>query len=68
MRCFQAAERVLRRTGDSVYLSPEGTRITGGTIGHFNKGTFHLATDLRVPIVPLFIDIPPETVASHHAG
>ncbi len=60
VRCFQNAERVLRRTHESVYLSPEGTRITDGKIGHFNKGTFHLATNLRVPIVPLFIDIPPE--------
>jgi len=60
VRCFQNAERVLRRTRDSVYLSPEGKRITDGKIGHFNKGTFHLATNLRVPIVPLFIDIPPE--------
>jgi 1-acyl-sn-glycerol-3-phosphate acyltransferase len=59
-RCFRRAERVLRRTGDSVYLSPEGQRITTGEIGHFNKGSFHLATNLHVPIVPLFIDIPPE--------
>lgn len=60
VRCFQNAERVLRRTRESVYLSPEGTRITDGTIGHFNKGTFHLATNLKVPIVPLYIDIPTE--------
>ncbi|MBI5444049.1 MAG: 1-acyl-sn-glycerol-3-phosphate acyltransferase [Deltaproteobacteria bacterium] len=60
VRCFQRAERVLRRTGDSVYLSPEGTRVTDGTIGPFNKGTFHLATNLQVPIVPLYIDIPPD--------
>lgn len=26
-----------RRTGDSVFLSPEGTRITCGQIGVFNK-------------------------------
>ncbi|HSN15218.1 MAG TPA: lysophospholipid acyltransferase family protein [Anaeromyxobacteraceae bacterium] len=60
VRCFQRAEQVLRRTGDSVYLSPEGTRIVDGTVGHFNKGTFHLATDLKAPIVPLFIDIAPD--------
>lgn len=56
--CFQHAERVLRRTGDSVFLSPEGTRITSGEIGPFNKGAFHLATNLRAPIVPIFIGIP----------
>lgn len=57
---FMRADRVLRRTGDSVYLSPEGTRITTGEIGHFNKGSFHLATSLRAPIVPIYIHTPPE--------
>jgi len=59
IRCFQRADRVLRRTGDSVYLSPEGERITIGRIGHFNRGAFHLATSLHAPIVPFYIDIPP---------
>jgi len=59
-RIFQRAERVLRRTRESVYLSPEGGRITSGQIGHFNKGAFHLATSLRVPIVPMYFHTPPE--------
>src|SRR5262249_9618631 len=50
VRCFQEADRTLRRTGDSVYLSPEGQRVTTGAIGVFNRGAFHLATSLRVPI------------------
>lgn len=58
VRIFQAAERTLRRTGESVYLSPEGTRITTGSIGHFNKGAFHLATELGAPIVPFYIWTP----------
>lgn len=58
-RIFQRAERILRRTRESVYLSPEGARIMTGQIGHFNKGAFHLATNLHVPIVPFFIAIPP---------
>lgn len=58
-RIFARADRILRRTRESVYLSPEGGRITTGRIGHFNKGAFHLATSLRAPIVPLFIRIPP---------
>ena len=57
---FARAERTLRRTGESVYLSPEGGRIATGAIGHFNKGAFHLATNLRVPIVPLYFEIPRE--------
>ena len=60
VRIFQAATAKLRRTGDSVLLSPEGTRQTDGRIGPFNKGAFHLATALRAPIVPLFVQIPPE--------
>ncbi len=58
-RIFQRADRTLRATGESVYLSPEGARITSGGIGHFNKGAFHLATSLRAPIVPLYLEIPP---------
>lgn len=57
---FKRAARTLRRTGESVYLSPEGERITTGEVGHFNKGAFHLATDLKLPIVPFFIAVPRE--------
>jgi 1-acyl-sn-glycerol-3-phosphate acyltransferase len=59
-RIFTRAGRTLKRTRESVYLSPEGGRIADGTIGHFNKGAFHLATVLRAPIVPLYFHIPPE--------
>lgn len=57
---FRRADRILRRTGDSVYLSPEGKCVTTGEIGHFNKGSFHLATSLKAPIVPIYIHIPAE--------
>ncbi len=57
-RIFRRAADTLKRTGESVYLSPEGGRITTGEIGHFNKGAFHIATDLRAPIVPLYFHIP----------
>lgn len=59
-RIFQRAEAILRRSGESVYLSPEGERVTSGSIGHFNKGAFHLATNLKVPLVPIYIAIPRE--------
>jgi 1-acyl-sn-glycerol-3-phosphate acyltransferase len=57
-RIFTRAGQTLKRTGESVYLSPEGGRITDGTIGRFNKGAFHLATELRAPIVPMSFHIP----------
>jgi 1-acyl-sn-glycerol-3-phosphate acyltransferase len=58
VRIFKRAEAILRHTGESVFLSPEGERVTSGVIGHFNKGAFHLATNLKVPIVPIYIAIP----------
>lgn len=58
VRVFKNADNTLRRTGESVYLSPEGMRVTTGDIGHFNKGAFHLATSLKAPIVPFYIHIP----------
>ncbi len=57
-RVFQRAETTLRETGDSVYLSPEGGRICSGKIGHFNRGAFHLATNLKVDICPIYVHIP----------
>jgi 1-acyl-sn-glycerol-3-phosphate acyltransferase len=59
-RIFARADRILKQSGDSVYLSPEGMRVTTGEIGHFNKGAFHLATSLHAPIVPIFFAIPPD--------
>jgi 1-acyl-sn-glycerol-3-phosphate acyltransferase len=58
---FQNAARTLRATGESVYLSPEGERVTSGAIGPFNKGAFHLATALRAPVLPLYIRIPADS-------
>ncbi len=50
---FAHAAEVLRRTGDSVYLTPEGQ-----VCGVFNKGAFHLAASLKAPLQPFFIAIP----------
>jgi 1-acyl-sn-glycerol-3-phosphate acyltransferase len=55
---FKRAARILRQTGDSVFLSPEGKRVTTGDIGKFNKGSFHLATSLGAPIVPMYFAVP----------
>lgn len=59
-RIFARACRTLARTRECVYLSPEGMRVTTGEIGHFNKGSFHLATELGAPLAPFHIFIPPE--------
>ncbi len=58
IQLFQKASEVLRTTGDSVFLTPEGQRIDSRFVGKFNKGAFHLAMDLRRPIVPIFIETP----------
>ncbi len=55
--CFQNAARVLRETGDSIFVTPQGERRPH-EIGQFNKGAFHLAMDLQAPIVPIFIETP----------
>jgi 1-acyl-sn-glycerol-3-phosphate acyltransferase len=57
---FKRAERVLKRTGESVFLSPEGNKGCLGQIAPFNKGAFHLATNLAAPIVPMYFSIPAE--------
>lgn len=59
-RWFEATEHLLRRTGGSIYLSPEGKRVTTGRLDPFNKDNFQLAASLGVPIVPLYIEIPPD--------
>jgi len=55
-RLFRRAAETLKRSGESVFLTPEGQLCW-----HFNKGAFHLALDLGVPIVPFFIHIDRET-------
>ncbi len=55
---FRNAEAVLRETGDSVYLSPEGDRIPRYQVEAFNKGAFHLATALKIPLAPFYIHVP----------
>ena len=59
-RIFARAGRILASTRECVYLSPEGTRVTTGQIGRFNKGAFHLATALGAPLAPFHIFIPSE--------
>jgi 1-acyl-sn-glycerol-3-phosphate acyltransferase len=49
-----AKERL--KDGISVWISPEGTRSRTAEMGPFKKGGFHIATNLGVPIVPIWIE------------
>jgi 1-acyl-sn-glycerol-3-phosphate acyltransferase len=46
----------LKKNSLSLVLFPEGTRSTDGTLGEFKQGSFALALDAGVPIVPLIIE------------
>jgi len=41
--------------GHSLLVFPEGTRTTTGRVGPFRTGTFRLARDLGVPVVPVAV-------------
>lgn len=45
----------LLKEGHSIAIFPEGTRSKGGPIGEFKTGSFRMAKDARVPIVPISI-------------
>jgi 1-acyl-sn-glycerol-3-phosphate acyltransferase len=49
----KAKERV--KEGVSIWIGPEGTRSRTDELLPFKKGGFHLAMDLEVPIVPLWV-------------
>jgi 1-acyl-sn-glycerol-3-phosphate acyltransferase len=40
----------------SLYVCPEGTRSKDGTLLPFKKGAFHMAIQLKRPVVPLTLD------------
>ncbi len=48
--------RSLLEAGTSLWISPEGTRSPTGALLPFKKGGFHVAVDLQVPILPVYID------------
>jgi 1-acyl-sn-glycerol-3-phosphate acyltransferase len=51
-RSLEAAARRIRG-GTSVVLFPEGTRSPDGTVRRFKRGSFALAIDAGVPVVPV---------------
>lgn len=47
----RAAERI--RGGTNVLVFPEGTRSPDGSVRHFKRGSFSLALEAGVPVVPV---------------
>jgi 1-acyl-sn-glycerol-3-phosphate acyltransferase len=47
----EAARRI--RAGASVLVFPEGTRSPDGSVRHFKRGSFSLAIEALVPVVPV---------------
>jgi len=66
----RAASRI--RQGTSVAVFPEGTRSGDGSVGHFKRGSFSLAMNAGVPIVPVSLvgvkAVAPMGVLSVRAG
>jgi 1-acyl-sn-glycerol-3-phosphate acyltransferase len=57
--------RVHLRRGSSVMMFPEGTRSTDGEIKAFKHGAFTLASELRLPLVPIVIDGTRDALPKH---
>ncbi|MBN1462599.1 MAG: 1-acyl-sn-glycerol-3-phosphate acyltransferase [Paludibacteraceae bacterium] len=41
--------------GNCIVVFPEGTRTHDGNVGSFKRGAFSIATDIKLPIVPMTI-------------
>ena len=52
---MEKAEKILAG-GMSVVVFPEGSRTLTGRLGRFKRGAFMLATEFRLPVVPITID------------
>lgn len=44
--------------GISIVIFPEGARTKTGKMGRFKRGAFHIAHDMKLPIVPLTLNGP----------
>ena len=52
---IETAEQRLRG-GMSVVVFPEGSRTRNGRVGVFKRGAYFLATEFKLPVVPMTID------------
>jgi 1-acyl-sn-glycerol-3-phosphate acyltransferase len=48
--------RALMKSGHSLFVFPEGTRSLDGSLGRFRAGTFMMAIEAGLPVVPVAID------------
>lgn len=55
MDVLREAMRSEVRAGHSLLVFPEGTRTTTGRVGRFREGSFRLARDLDIPVVPVAV-------------
>lgn len=44
--------------GVSIVIFPEGARTKNGKMGRFKRGAYHIAHDMKLPIVPLTVNGP----------
>lgn len=54
-KCYDEAREILRG-GTSLVIFPEGARTKTGKMGHFKRGAYALADELRLPVVPMTIN------------
>lgn len=52
--------------GVSMVIFPEGARTMTGKLGRFKRGAYHLAKDMKLPIVPLTLNGPYNVLKRHH--
>ncbi len=55
LKGLREAGNAMRELGVSVVMAPEGTRSTTGDLLPFKKGTFILAIEAGLPILPVII-------------
>lgn len=54
--CLDACRNFLEQTSGALILYPEGTRSTDGEMGPFKPGVGLFLSELRLPVVPAYID------------
>jgi 1-acyl-sn-glycerol-3-phosphate acyltransferase len=62
---MRVARQRIQRDGLSIWIAPEGTRSSDGSLGEFKSGGFHLAFATEARILPLSID---GSIRVHRAG